>query len=789
MRKIDCPAGLSRCLVLLVLSSFFFSLTMCGGGGGSTGGNADPPPEDAVTITGVVDDGSGNAPLRNARCRFVDMDGIELDADQSDATGTYRLYVPPEVGGYVLVNPQSAPRLTLSTVSSTHGLGLGSVKASEDVTPTTTVIADIIRSENPADTEGRKTELLTVIATQQDPDLVMVAALATRLYRGMLAREINTQFGSDSSDGGGDSDSDVDGGGQGDAGDGADFSPLEEATCEFVYGGTLKNGERCYTSALDDLLADGRLNRPDLAEVALEVLAGYDAQVLQQAFAAVFPHGVGAPVSTTTASDGSYFLPIPPNVSGFVRCTPKNQDKLVLGSYFPARQPGETIVDQDVTPATTVFSAVIASRLPEADLEAANENFLADIDGLDIQVQFDSSDSVNGFRLRPDTEPVNQAVGLVAFSATALFNAFNKNDLNVDFLAAIDDMAGNTVEDPASPIDSEFLADLGVPAEQTQNLATVVNTSIEDTADQLDTDLGAALSTGRLIVNVTDSRDGSPIENAMVDIEGSFDCGGCESQTGSNGEVLLTISGLSENATSIVVVVSGPPGYDDARVTATAASFATVDVDVRLVSDVVDTQNPSLTITAPSDALHETSSATIEIQGNASDDIGVVVVRWSNDRGGSGTCSGTTAWSGSGIRLQAGTNVIRLSASDAAGNTTSQSITVLYTPSDQDGYDCDLDGTFTYDGQSRLVLYFENSTCPSPCGPDSPTERWDIVINGDVMNWYDVDDGELDMIWHRTSNEAGGIQGVWEFTEPYNGQRYQAHFENGGTFFAYGNCN
>lgn len=787
MWKLDGPPILPRCLALLAPLFFLITLTMCGGGGG--GGDDDPPPEDTVTITGVVDDGSGNAPIRNAPCRFVDMNGVELDSDQTDASGTYHLYVPPEVRGYILVTPPSAPSLTLSTVSSTHGLGLGSVKASEDITPTTTVIADIIRSENPGDTEGRKVQLLTAIDTQRDPNLALVAAAATRLYRGMLDRGIDVQFGSDRSDGGGDSDSDIGGGGRGDAGDGADFSPLGEANCEFVYGETLTSGERCFTSALDDLHADGRLNRPDLADLAEEVLAGGDASVLQQAFAEVFPHGVGAPVATTTAADGSYFLPIPPNMSGFVRCTPKDREKLVLGTYFPAREPGETVEGQDVTPATTVFSAVILPQLPKADLDAAKENFLEDIDGLDIQVQFDSSDAVSGFRLRANTEPANQAVGLVAFSATALFNVFNKNDLNVDFLAAIDDMVETTSEDPANPVDPEFLSNLGVPSEQTQNLATTVNTSIEDTADELETDLGAALSTGRLIVLVTDSRDGGPIEGALVDIEGSLDCGGCESQTGSDGEVLLTISGLSDSATSIVVVVSGPSGYEGARVAATAAASATVDVDVRLVSDVVvDDQNPSLSITTPSGPSYETGSSTIDIQGSASDDVGVTIVRWTNDRGGSGTCSGTTAWSASGIALQTGTNVISVSASDAVGNTASESITVIYTPSVPSGYDCDIDGTYTYGGQGRLVLYFEYSTCPAPCGPDSPTEIWDVAINGDVMNWYDVDDGDLDMTWHRTSNEASGIQGVWHFTDQYDGHSYEVHFENGGTFFAYGDC-
>ncbi|MBI2489924.1 MAG: carboxypeptidase regulatory-like domain-containing protein [Planctomycetes bacterium] len=60
---------------------------------------------------------------------------------------------------------------------------------------------------------------------------------------------------------------------------------------------------------------------------------------------------------------------------------------------------------------------------------------------------------------------------------------------------------------------------------------------------------------------------------------------------------------------------------------------------------------------------------------------GVVVVQtWSNDRGGSGTASGTTSWSVSGIALQSGTNVITVTARDAANNTGTDTITVIYTP-------------------------------------------------------------------------------------------------------------
>ena len=51
-------------------------------------------------------------------------------------------------------------------------------------------------------------------------------------------------------------------------------------------------------------------------------------------------------------------------------------------------------------------------------------------------------------------------------------------------------------------------------------------------------------------------------------------------------------------------------------------------------------------------------------------------VTWSSNRGGSGTATGTTAWSVSGIALLSGSNVLTVTARDAAGNTRTDTLTV-----------------------------------------------------------------------------------------------------------------
>ena len=94
-----------------------------------------------------------------------------------------------------------------------------------------------------------------------------------------------------------------------------------------------------------------------------------------------------------------------------------------------------------------------------------------------------------------------------------------------------------------------------------------------------------------------------------------------------------------------------------------------------------DTQNPSVTITFPTaSSNYSTSNSTITLGGTASDNVGVTVVSWVNNRGGNGTASGTTSWSISGITLQSGMNIITVTGRDDADNSGADSITINYTP-------------------------------------------------------------------------------------------------------------
>jgi hypothetical protein len=120
-------------------------------------------------------------------------------------------------------------------------------------------------------------------------------------------------------------------------------------------------------------------------------------------------------------------------------------------------------------------------------------------------------------------------------------------------------------------------------------------------------------------------------------------------------------------------------------ITVTARDAAgNVGTDVLTVThSLPDTTAPAVTISGPTtSATYAASSSALTISGSASDAVGVTQVTWVNDRGGSGTASGTTNWSASGIVLQSGANIITVTARDAATNRGTDVLTVTYTPPD-----------------------------------------------------------------------------------------------------------
>jgi pimeloyl-ACP methyl ester carboxylesterase len=156
----------------------------------------------------------------------------------------------------------------------------------------------------------------------------------------------------------------------------------------------------------------------------------------------------------------------------------------------------------------------------------------------------------------------------------------------------------------------------------------------------------------------------------------------------SDGVVPLTSAVLVNGANQSRIASRFFPGYNHDQLAMGRGDrvlFDQLAADLRALAPVPpppsDVTLPAVTITSPtSGTTFSTASGLLILGGTASDDVGVTLVTWTSDRGGSGAASGTTSWTVSGIPLQSGTNVITVKAWDAAGGSGTDTLTVTYTP-------------------------------------------------------------------------------------------------------------
>ena len=135
-----------------------------------------------------------------------------------------------------------------------------------------------------------------------------------------------------------------------------------------------------------------------------------------------------------------------------------------------------------------------------------------------------------------------------------------------------------------------------------------------------------------------------------------------------------------------------------------------------------ETTVPTIQITTPtSNPIYPTSHTTISIFGTASDNVSVTEVTWVNrSTRATGTASGTTSWAVNGISLENGSNVISVTAKDAAGNKGTATLTVTYTPVDIDPPD-----TIITAGPTDILI--SNSATFTFTGSDNETQTPNLV--------------------------------------------------------------
>jgi hypothetical protein len=118
----------------------------------------------------------------------------------------------------------------------------------------------------------------------------------------------------------------------------------------------------------------------------------------------------------------------------------------------------------------------------------------------------------------------------------------------------------------------------------------------------------------------------------------------------------MSRSSEDANVDNVVVTASGEPGSS---------------------GPPVDDIDPDVSITSPSSSgSYSTTSSSISVSGTASDNEAVSAVTWRLNGGSSSNASGLQDWSVQDIPLALGTNVVEVTASDAAGNTATAQIVI-----------------------------------------------------------------------------------------------------------------
>lgn len=569
-----------------------------------------------VVVRGVVDDGTANSPLAGATCLYVNDSRQQIDQTTANALGEFTLRIPPEESGFIGCYPEAFRNLILITYLATMGASEGDTlppQGLEEVSPRTTVVANIIAQTAPGNRQARKKELITALEAEE-PDMTTLAGAATDLFNLMLAEEITDQDFSDF-DSAEDSGTDApDGGGiEGDAGDGSVFSPLVGATCKF----DAEFGD----SALDDLYVNGAVELPNLQSIAAQL--GSDA-ALPGAFKALFPDGIqslvnGQPLRTTTDDSGRYYLAAPPNTEGLVSCA--QQPDLSISAFIEPRQPDAILTDQRVLPPTELFTKLIIPQLAAQDRQQTEVNFFDDIGllgNINGPVRVETTQTPDGqlivdtaggtcalFVDSPQDGNIKYvAAGAVSFISTVLFKTF-LIETRGPTTAAYGDILGTVLRRtdaatglPDVTVQPQDLTAGGVPDDRATVLApaltSCVQTGIIDFVGPVL--LIRMVDAGRIRLSVVESGSNAPVPNARVEVTGNFLAfdnvgSGCPAQ----GDAIELEDGRivceTNEAGSVTFVLLGTQSLAPTPVTVDIAS-----ADASLTSQVVAAISPPATV-------------------------------------------------------------------------------------------------------------------------------------------------------------------------------------------------
>ncbi|MBI1764934.1 MAG: hypothetical protein HYR56_26285 [Acidobacteria bacterium] len=166
------------------------------------------------------------------------------------------------------------------------------------------------------------------------------------------------------------------------------------------------------------------------------------------------------------------------------------------------------------------------------------------------------------------------------------------------------------------------------------------------------------------------------VSGATGQVNVSAQPGGCN-WTATSNAVWLQVTGSGSASGTVSYTASANTSITARTATATIAGRSFVITQ----PGVPDLTPPTIAVTDPNpNTTANDILGSIPVRGTASDNGALSAITWSNNRGGSGLATGTTAWTISALPLASGLNTITVTATDTAGNVARASFNVNSRP-------------------------------------------------------------------------------------------------------------
>lgn len=234
------------------------------------------------------------------------------------------------------------------------------------------------------------------------------------------------------------------------------------------------------------------------------------------------------------------------------------------------------------------------------------------------------------------------------------------------------------------------ISNIAAPAER-GSLTNVSAQGIKISADGNYAFVSDSVSLGLLVINISNLSNPTVVTNVAVDsaTPTGLDMRGSELYFSTSRGLYVFDIGVPaapvlSRSYGVSYIFGGICAPTDSAAQARSVYLADSDGGIVVLAEQ-DIQAPNIYITYPTfSAVYTNATASVGLGGGSDDDTGVTRVAWSNSRGGGGEVSGPfDSWLVNGIGLLPGTNVLTVTAFDAAGNAGSDILTVIYQTTNQ----------------------------------------------------------------------------------------------------------